>query len=291
MIEKEMAIIRSLVGDVSPEQLRFVECFVGQKLALFVPAVGPCFYAITPDHTHPAYSFFLTFDDQTEVAANGKLLRSEPGRVLAMDPGVPHHEMPSDRPPRYIGILVDREYFEGELSLYPAIRQEPFAFRSFAPGPELIILLKEFMKEADAKLPGRPALLDAIGLRIVHSLIRAAFAIPVASDRIGDRLEIHRVIEHLHRHYEEKLTVADLAGIAAMSIAHFSRVFRRETGHPPLDYLIRLRLHKARLLLLAGDDNITEIALRCGFATPSHFAACFQRHHGVSPSDYRKSSG
>jgi len=289
MIAKEMNSIRSLVGEVSPEQLRFVECLVGHRLALFVPAVGPCFYAVSPDHSHPAYSFFLNFDDQTQIAANGELFHSEPGKILAVDPGALHHETMSDKPPRYIGIFVDQDYFESELCRYPDIRRQPFAFRSFSPGPELIILLKEFMREADGKLPGRDALLEAIGIRIVHSIIRAAFSIPVGTDRIGDRLEIHRVVEHLHRHYEEKLTVADLAGIAAMSSAHFSRVFRRETGHPPLDYLIRIRLQKARLLLMAGDDNITEIALKCGFATPSHFAACFQRHCGTTPSDYRKS--
>lgn len=291
MIAKEMDSIRSVVGEVSPEQLRFVECFIGRRLALFVPAVGPCFYAVTPEHSHPAYSFFLNFDDQTQIAANGELFGSEPGKVLAVDPGAVHHEIVSDKPPRYIGIFVDREYFEGELGLYPSIQRQPFAFRSFSPGSELIILLKEFMKEADGKLPGRDTLLDAIGVRIVHSIIRAAFLVPAGTDRIGDRLEIHRVIEHLHRHYEEKLTVADLARIAAMSTAHFSRVFRRETGHPPLDYLIRLRLQKARLLFMAGDDNITGIALKCGFATPSHFAACFQRHCGTTPSDYRKSLG
>lgn len=291
MITKEMDSIRSLVGEISPEQLRFVECFVGRRLALFVPAVGPCFYAVTPDHSHPAYSFFLSFDDETLVAANGELFRTQPGKVLAFDPGAVHHEMASDTPPRYIGVFVEREYFESELRLYPTIERQPFAFRSFSPGPELIALLKEFMKEADGILPGRDALLDAIGIRIIHSIIRAAFSLPVAADRIGDRLEIHRVVEHLHRNYEEKLTVADLARIAAMSAAHFSRIFRRETGRSPLDYLIRLRLQKARLLLMAGDDNITQIALKCGFATPSHFSDCFQRHSGTTPSEYRKSRG
>ena len=291
MTADDLDCIRSLVGEVSPEQLRYVECFVGRRIALFVPAVGPCLYAVTPDHSHPAYSFFLNFDDSTRIAANGEIFRSEPGKILAMDPGAVHHEMPADRPPRYIGIFVARQYFEGEMALYPAIRLRPFAFRGFSPAPELIVLLKEFMKEAEAWLPGRDVLLDAIATRIVHSLIRAAFQVPAAPDRIGERIEIHRVIEHLHCRYHEKLTVTELARIAAMSTAHFSRVFRRETGHPPLDYLIRLRLQKARLLLLAGDENITGIALGCGFATPSHFASCFLRHFGITPSEYRKSRG
>jgi AraC-like DNA-binding protein len=291
MTADELDCIRRLVGEVSAEQLRYVECFVGRRVALFVPAVGPCFYAVSPDHTHPAYSFFLNFDDRTEIAADGMIFRSVPGEVLAVEPGAVHHEIPADEPPRYIGIFVEQGYFDGELGLYPAAQRQPFAFRSFLPAPELVAILKEFMREAEARLPGRDALLDAIGARIVHSLIRAALQLPAAPDRIGDRIEIHRVIEYLHRHYAEKLAVAELARIAAMSDAHFSRVFRRETGHPPLDYLIRLRLQKARLLLLAGSDSITEIALKCGFATPSHFTACFQRQCGTTPSDFRRHHG
>ncbi len=291
MTADELDRIRSLVGEVSPEQLRYVECFVGRRMALFVPAVGPCFYAVTPDHTHPAYSFFLNFDDRTQIAANGETYRCEPGKVMAMEPGAMHHEIPADEPPRYIAIFVERGYFEGELALYPPPLPQTFAFRSFAPGPELISLLKGFMQEAEVTLPGRELLLDAIGARIVHSLIRAAIELPAVPDRIGDRIEIHRVIEHLHRHYADKVAVAELARIAAMSVAHFSRVFRHETGYPPLDYLIRLRLQKARLLLLAGSDNVTEISLKCGFATPSHFAASFQRQYGTTPTDYRKQHG
>ncbi|SNB45325.1 AraC family transcriptional regulator [Geobacter sp. DSM 9736] len=291
MIAEEINCIRSLVGDVSPEQLRYVECFVGRRVALFVPAVGPCFYAVTPDHSHPAYSFVMGFDDQTKMVAGGEVRILQAGQVMAMDPDAEHQEIISDTPPRYIAIMVEREHFEEELYRYPAIPRQPFDFRSFSPGPELIILLKEFMKEADARLPGRDVLLDAIGTRIVHSIIRAAFPLPEKADRIGERIDIHRVIEHLHRHYDRKLQVADMARIAAMSTAHFSRVFRQETGHPPLEYLIRLRLQKARLLLLAGNENITAIGLRCGFATPSHFATCFQQHYATTPSEYRRTRG
>ena len=291
MTDETLNRIRRLVGTVTREQLRYVECFVGDRVALFIPSVGPCFYAVTPDHAHPGYSFILTFDDETRMAAEGKIITSRPGLVLAVDPDAVHHELAADEPPRYIGIFIEREFFERQLLIYPGIRPEPFAFRSFPPGPELIPLLKDFMNEADAGLPGRDTLLEAIGTRIAHSLIRAAFAFPPMPDRLGARLEIHRAIEYLHGHYAEKVTVAGLARIAAMSPSHFSRTFRRETGHPPLDYLIRLRLQKGRLLLRAGDDTITTIALRCGFASHSHFSACHQRQFGISPSEYQKKIG
>jgi hypothetical protein len=48
--EQDFEIIRRLVGDVTPEQLRYVECYVGDPVSLFVPAVGPCDYARSRDH-------------------------------------------------------------------------------------------------------------------------------------------------------------------------------------------------------------------------------------------------
>jgi AraC-like DNA-binding protein len=286
---KELAAIRNLVGEVTAEQLRYVDCFVGGGLGLFIPTVGPCFYAVTPDHSHPAYSFALAFDACTRVVAGGETFPSQPGRIMAFDPGAIHHEAVADEPPHYIVIFVERPLFEVELARYPVLTPTPFNFRTFSPGRELTGLLKEFMNEAEARLPGRDPLLTAIGIRIVHSLIRAAFTIASPPDRIGSRIEIHRTIQHIQTHSGEKLTVESLAAIAGISPSHFSRVFRRETGRTPLTFLNRVRLDQARKLLRAGERSISTVALTCGFATPSHFCAAFRRAFGQSPSEFVKS--
>lgn len=55
--------IRALVGDATSEQLRYVDFFVTREIGLFMPVGGACFYALTPEHSHPAYMFVLHFDD------------------------------------------------------------------------------------------------------------------------------------------------------------------------------------------------------------------------------------
>lgn len=286
--EKELAIIRCLVGEATPEQLRFVECFVAEPVSLFVPAVGPCQYALARDHSHPGYSFFLAFDRNTGIVANGRTIYSEPGMVMAVEPGASHHELARDDPPRYVAIFIDREQFEAQIAPYGQYDQENFRYRSFLPEPELIVLLRTFMNECEADLLGREALLAAMGVRITHSLIRAALGVMARPSAVSVRLEIHRAIHYLHDHFTERLTVADLAGVAGISPPHFSRLFRRETGHSPLEYLIRVRIQRSRILLRAGSDTVTSVALKCGFATPSHFADSFRKQCGVSPSEYLK---
>jgi len=290
LTERELAIIKRQVGEATPEQLRYVECFVAEPVSLFVPAVGPCQYALARNHAHPGYSFFLTFDRNTGVVADGRTIYSEPGMVMAIEPDLPHHELTRDDPPRYVAIFIDREQFETQLASYGQCDQEIFRYRSFSPEPELIVMLRTFMNEYEANLPGRDTLLAAMGLRIIHSLIRAVLKVTVRHSAASVRLEIHRSIHFLHDHFTERLTVADLAGVAGISPPHFSRLFRRETGHSPLEYLIRVRIQRSRILLRAGTDTITSVALKCGFATPSHFTDCFRKQCGVSPSEYLKCS-
>jgi len=285
----ELAVIGRLVGGATPEQLRYVECFVAEPVSLFVPAVGPCQYALSRDHTHPGYSFFLPFDRNTGIVAEGRPIYSEPGMVMAIEPEARHHELARDDSPRYVAIMIDRAHFEEQLAVYGQPPPDAFRFRAFAPEPELLVLLRAFMNECEANLPGRKVLLAAMGLRISHSLIRAALGVKGRASVGGARLEIHRAIQYLHDHFAEHLTVADLARVAGLSPPHFSRLFRRETGHSPLDYLIRVRIQRSRLLLRAGDDSVTDVAYKCGFATPSHFADCFRKQCGLAPSEYLKS--
>ncbi len=285
---KELDIIKSQVGEATPEQLCYVECFVAEPVSLFVPAVGPCQYALARDHTHPGYSFVLAFDRNTAIVADGTTIYAEPGMVMAMEPDSPHHELMRDDPPRYVAIVIDRAQFETQLALYGECDRETFHYRAFAPESELIILLRTFMNECEADLPGREALLVAMGIRIIHSLIRAALMVTARASSGSVRLEIHRAIQYLHDHFAEQLTVADLASVAGISPPHFSRLFRRETGHSPLDYLIGVRIQRSRILLRAGSDSVTSVALKCGFSTPSHFTDCFRKQCGVSPSEYLK---
>jgi AraC family transcriptional regulator len=72
-----------------------------------------------------------------------------------------------------------------------------------------------------------------------------------------------------------------------MSAAHFSREFRRAVGLPPHQYMVKLRLERARDALLNADDRIVDIAQECGFADASHFSRAFATHFGMSPTSFR----
>lgn len=126
---------------------------------------------------------------------------------------------------------------------------------------------------------------------VTHILAQHAGWWNAAEDRrqaavIPDR-RLARVIEYMSVRLAEPLTMDALAREAGISVHHFSRRFREQTGFTPYDYLVRLRMEAAATFLRTSDLTIGEIAHACGYARPAAFAAAFLRHRGCSPTAYR----
>ncbi|HEY4298883.1 MAG TPA: AraC family transcriptional regulator, partial [Paraburkholderia sp.] len=92
---------------------------------------------------------------------------------------------------------------------------------------------------------------------------------------------IRRVTDYIRADLAADLTIDELAGQAGLSSFHFARVFRRETGETPHQFVTRLRLEEAARLLRATDQTVLQIALAVGFESASHFSVRFKRDYGV----------
>jgi len=99
--------------------------------------------------------------------------------------------------------------------------------------------------------------------------------------------KLHRVLELMNRQLAEDFSLAALAEAAQLSEYHFSRLFKRATGLTPSHYFIRLRMARARQLLLETDLSVITIGLEVGYSSASHFSQIFRREVGVTPSAYR----
>lgn len=287
-MEDNLKEIRRLVGTITKEQLRYVDSFMGDHIGIFMPAGGPCYYALTPLHSHPSYMFVLPFDDQTSINIDGKIITAKHGKLFSLSPNIVHHECPSDYPPRYIAIFIDKGFFEKQLSQYQIKQDILFHGESYDVAQNLLPLLKRFMIEANNRMLGSEAILHGLSLEICHSIIRGIFNFIHDNNRVSSRMEIDRVIEFLHSNLDKKITVDEMAKIAHMSSSHFARIFKQEIGKSPVDYLNQIRMERAKKCLLACDKSITEIALECGFNSPSYLSACFFKKYKITPSKYQK---
>jgi AraC family transcriptional regulator len=97
-----------------------------------------------------------------------------------------------------------------------------------------------------------------------------------------------RVIERM-RNLRTELSLQVLAKESGYSRVHFVRMFRAATGYTPHNYLLKLRLDRARELLASPALSLTDIALECGFSSHSHLSHVFRQVLGATPSEYRRS--
>ena len=116
---------------------------------------------------------------------------------------------------------------------------------------------------------------------------------PLGSYRLACSLDdrrLRRVLDFMAAHLEEDIGLDELASAACLSPFHFSRLFRNRTGVPPCRYLSQLRLDLAKSLLAAGEQPLSEIALRCGFSSQCSFNKAFLKSAGMTPGAFRITS-
>ncbi|MGV6847817.1 MAG: GlxA family transcriptional regulator [Marinibacterium sp.] len=129
-------------------------------------------------------------------------------------------------------------------------------------------------------------LASAVADQLIYSAIRTdqdtqRLSVPT---RIGVRHpKLSQVIQMMETHIEEPISPSILARDVGMSTRQLERLFRRYLNRSPKRYYMELRLQKARNLLLQTDMSVINVALACGFASPSHFSKCYRAHYDTTP--------
>jgi len=99
--------------------------------------------------------------------------------------------------------------------------------------------------------------------------------------------KVEKVTQYILDHYAKKITLQDLADTIQLSRSYLQVIFKEVTGTSPIEYLINVRVNKAKELIKAGCDNIREVSELCGFNDSFYFSRMFKKIEGVSPSQYR----
>jgi len=130
--------------------------------------------------------------------------------------------------------------------------------------------------------------LKAAALELLATAITACHAKGISSRKPHGEY-IDRTLSFLHEHYADpRLDLSALANAVHLSTDHFGRLFRKQVGMSPMQYLMRLRLTAARRLLMKTDLPIKQIAATVGLHDQLYFSRLFHRMQGVSPQAYRR---
>ena len=148
-------------------------------------------------------------------------------------------------------------------------------------------LLLDYLKVNKADLSG----ISSILFQVIHELFenfkrdRNKSGVSTGNKQ---RAKIDRILNYIHSHYFEPLSLPEIAERFNMTETYLSRYFKEKVGQNYVNYLNDVRLKNAVTDLSQTDQSITEIALDHGFSTPSVFNRYFKSKYGKTPSEYRK---
>ncbi|MFW5945184.1 MAG: helix-turn-helix domain-containing protein [Bacteroidota bacterium] len=109
----------------------------------------------------------------------------------------------------------------------------------------------------------------------------------IATREARSLIRISEVLDYLEQNYQSRIYLEDMAAQACMSKRHFHRIFKNATGESPVDYLLQIRLQKARELLRNTCLSVAHVAYEVGFADVNHFIKKFKQTIQVTPHKYR----
>lgn len=139
--------------------------------------------------------------------------------------------------------------------------------------------------EGEGETPGAAS---TIAYETAMVLYDEIFRFPAEGQAELGESVLRPVLHHVRANLDKPLPVADLAEIAGMSRAHFSRMFTASEGMPPAEFVLAERMRRAaRLLAGHAGQPVKEISGACGFEDPNYFAKVFRRFFGISPTEFR----
>jgi AraC family transcriptional regulator len=256
----------------------------------------------------------------------GRASRQWYGESLVLTP-VTHDQqrvnVPHAHEAAFVTMMLDGEYAETAASR--SFRFERFTTVYHPPGmehqdfvgrPGVRLLMFEFRPDLTADLGNQRAALasvrDLSGSRAAFellSLYRGAVSaddalefearslelvarlVAAPSLRSRDLPSLSRARDYLHQHYQDVVTMRDVAGAAGVHPVYLGQMFRRETGETVGEYVTRLRVRAAAEQLSSSETPLAVVAFEHGFCDQSHFQRAFKRVSGCTPAEFRRAFG
>jgi AraC-like DNA-binding protein len=230
-----------------------------------------------------------------ETTLNGRTFTYGPGQFLVVSVDLPvsgNVTKGSAEEPFLAAVLSLRPHMIAALLLETAASARPEPVDAVPAGiavsdasPALLDAIARLLALLDAP-DDAAALATGVEREILWRLITGPQGGTARQTGLADSQLAHvaRAIRWIRSHYDETLSVEQLAALATMSVSSFHRHFRAVTSMSPIQFQKQIRLHEARARLLAEPDDVTGVGFAVGYNSPSQFSREYRRMFGKPPS-------
>ena len=224
-----------------------------------------------------------------EIVINGKKNTLSPGKLVIFTPGMicDKRTSPIDPLEFYFIRFTHAGAFEKQEQWHFKLPQDlPFPLHgvyTIRNSAGVVLLLEEINH-----LTKRRGATIAFKQKILFQELLLTFIQDFHSQTVtGDtRQVIEKTIDYIINHYHQVITLTDLANMAGLSKSHYSRLFKKNVGYSPIEYLTHLRIDRAKELLAHSDIRIKEVSQNVGYEDELYFSRIFKKIVGVSPTQF-----
>ena len=281
--------------------------FPGQQLAI---GVGPAWQNLLATvHARPALEYGMLVPavpepqivwllqgkivlEEREIGGDWKRVEVDPGDLFLTTSPEPYEVRWSNSGPEaalvfqlYVGLPLLAEAAQDLFG------HENVSLREFSgQRDETMLALLEQLRQELERSQASPLFVQSLGRALAVHLVRSYGQVDPAKGqrKIGlSAFQLSQLDYFLEAHLDQNLHLAEVAQQVGLSEFHFSRLFKKTTGLSPSRYLLRLRIDRARRLLLESQKSVLDVGLDVGYSSASHFTEVFRRETGATPSEYR----
>lgn len=184
-------------------------------------------------------------------------------------------------------VISDREFahytvnfslFENEKLPFEYLVIQPQNFSDFNK------LFEKLLKERN-----NPSLISKFrSLSLLNRILADFFECALQSETTNEQYEkVLLAIKHINKNYDKKITIDDLANLCMMSSSHFRRTFTQICHVSPIEYLMSVRIQRAKELIVESTLPISSIAALCGFKDEEYFCRTFKKRTGKTARQMR----
>ncbi len=224
------------------------------------------------------------------------------GDLIMCNPGVKHHNIVVNEKEPTVEVFIGFTNFKFKNMPTNSIilhNNEYIMHTSGYLKKEISKICWEMVTEQMGDQVGKYFMLKAQLMKVLLLIIRELLGGEMQEKQNSYNFEsynknyvVRRIVTYLDENYASKISLDKIARNMYLSPVYISKIFKEETGESPINYLIKIRLEKARDILMSGEDgSIKTIANSVGYDDVYHFSKLFKKHYGISPLYYRKTRG
>lgn len=272
----------------SDEFSNHIDFYASENLSL-VASRFPIDMKPEENHEHDSYEFTIPISHSPLLSVDNKKIIVKRNTLTSTNPGQPHGPACEMKANRFMAMQINRKFIENLSEDMSGKRRIIFNNEPCTIPANLINQLREFSMENRSKQNGYKFIIESLSIQIAVNLLRNVRSnIPQQEEYVSlsCSLNIRRAMEYMDEYYSSNFSIDDIAKEANLSKFHFIRVFKAETGKTPYEYMMDVKIQKAKELLKARQHTVTEICFLLGFNDHSHFTKTFKKKTGCTPSEF-----